>query len=420
MKLKIVIALCCLILFKTKPQAQNFTTEQYRQDFAYFWQNIHDEYCYFSKKQTDWDKVKLLYYSMIDTVSSRSSFLGIIERALYELYDHHCNLNTNTDYSRRLVPTSTDMWAEYKNNKPVITEVRMKSGAAACGIIAGMEIVAINDIPAAAAVTEFLPKSLRKPDTESKAFALRLLLAGNHIQPRKFSLKINGVIKDYFPDKDGMQLEHHQYNGKIATQLYNNIGYIRINNCLYDNELIHVFDSAMTAMKNTKAMILDLRETPSGGNTSVARAILGWFINKEHFYQQHEYYAEEKQTGIKRSWQEIVSPRAGKYYSKPLVILVNHWTGSVAEGIAIGFDCLRRPGTKIIGTTMARLNGAVYSYEMPHTKIGFTYTAERLYHINGKPREEYIPNINLPLAALAAKKAGDIFITAALNYLKGK
>ncbi len=420
MKLKIVMALCCLIVCKTKPLAQNFTAEQYRQDFAYFWQNINDEYCYFNKKQTDWDKVKLLYAPLIDTVSSRSSFVGIIEKALYELYDHHCNLNTNTDYSRRLVPTSADVWAEYQNNKPVITEVRMKSGAEACGITAGMEIVAINDIPVADAVTELLPKSLRKPDTESKAFALRLLLAGNHIQPRKFSLKINGVIKDYFPDKDGMQLEHHQYSGRIESKLYKNIGYIRINNCLYDNELIQVFDSAMAEMKNTQAMILDLRETPSGGNTSVARAILGWFINKEHFYQQHEYYAEEKQTGIKRSWQEIVSPRAGKYYSKPLVILVNHWTGSIAEGITIGFDCLHRPGTKIIGTTMARLNGAVYSYEMPNTKIGFTYTAERLYHINGKPREEYVPNINLPLAALAAKKVDDVFITAALNYLKGK
>ena len=49
-----------------------------------------------------------------------------------------------------------------------------------------------------------------------------------------------------------MQLEHHQNNGRIATQLYNNIGYIRINNCLYDNELIHVFDSAMAAMKIRK------------------------------------------------------------------------------------------------------------------------------------------------------------------------
>ena len=47
---------------------------------------------------------------------------------------------------RRLVPTSADVWAEYQNNKPVITEVRMKSGAEACGITAGMEIVAINDI----------------------------------------------------------------------------------------------------------------------------------------------------------------------------------------------------------------------------------------------------------------------------------
>ena len=70
-----------------------------------------------------------------------------------------------------------------------------------------------------------------------------------------------------------------------------------------------------------------------------------------------------------------------KFYNKPLVILVNHWTGSIAEAITIGFDAFRRPTTTIIGTEMARLNGAVYSYQMPNTRIGFSFTSERLYTV---------------------------------------
>ncbi len=38
---------------------------------------------------------------------------------------------------------------------------------------------------------------------------------------------------------------------------------------------------------------------------------------------------------------EIVSPKKPAY-TKPLVVLVNHWTGSVGEGIAKGFDALKR------------------------------------------------------------------------------
>jgi carboxyl-terminal processing protease len=176
----------------------------------------------------------------------------------------------------------------------------------------------------------------------------------------------------------------------------------------------------MQNFKNTTSIILDLRETPSGGNTSVARAIIGWFIDREHFYQKHEYYAEEKSSGIKRSWEEIVSPRKDKYYGKPLIILCNHWTGSIAEGIVIGLDALKRPGTKIIGTEMARLNGAVYSFEMPFCKIRFTFPAERLYHSNGLPREQYIPPEFIDWRKGEAKQGSDIFMAKAMELLKNK
>ncbi len=411
-----------ILLFPVLSFAQDikFSSEQYKKDFDYFWTSINDEYCYFNKKQTDWNRVKQLYSPMIDTVKSRNAFVGILEKALYELYDHHCNFNTNTDLSRRLVPTGTDVWAEYIDGKPMIVEVRKNSGAEAVGITAGMEIVSVNGIPVETAAGAFLPQSLLQPDMEAKSFALRLLLAGNHIQTRKFTLKYKDQASDYFPDQSGMQLEHLSYTGKVETKMYGDIGYIRINNCLYDNDLVGAFDSAMLSMDKSKALILDLRETPSGGNTSVARAILGWFISKEQFYQKHEYYAEEKMFGVKRSWEEIVSPREGKYYDKPLVILVNHWTGSIAEGITVGFDGFKRRNTKIIGTAMARLNGAVYSYEMPETKIHFSFTAERLFHINGQPREQYVPQIVIDLMKTKTDPGTDLFIAAALKYLKGK
>jgi carboxyl-terminal processing protease len=256
--------------------------------------------------------------------------------------------------------------------------------------------------------------------TEARNFALRLVLAGNHHDARKFTLKYNGITKDYFPDQNGMQLEHIGHSAKLESQKIGNTGYIRIIDCLYDNDLIIAFDEVMQSFASTQSIILDLRETPSGGNTTVARAILGWFINKDHFYQKHEYYAEEKSTGIKRSWEEIVSPRPGKYYSKPLVILCDHWTGSIAEGIVIGFDALNRPRTKVIGTELARLNGAVYSFELPETHIRFTFPTERLFHINGLPRELYVPSMYIDWKKDEQNPGEDIFIGKALQFLNKK
>ncbi len=62
---------------------------------------------------------------------------------------------------------------------------------------------------------------------------------------------------------------------------------------MWNNNIISVFDSVLAKLKNTKALILDLRETPGGGNITVARSILGRFIFKEGFYQNHELSAEE-------------------------------------------------------------------------------------------------------------------------------
>ena len=142
------------------------------------------------------------------------------------------------------------------------------------------------------------------------------------------------------------------------------------------------------SMLQYKNLVIDSTQTPSGGNSTVARCIMGRFIRKTLHYQQHEF--DEKQFDTKRKWVEYVTPRKAQFEGK-VFVLVGHWTGSMGEGIAIGLDGFKR--AKIIGTEMAGLLGAINSFMMSETKIGFQIPTERLYHINGTPREKYIPTI---------------------------
>jgi C-terminal processing protease CtpA/Prc len=404
------LALIALLFITITASAQ--TRSAYRKDFDYLWNTVDSNYCYFNKKPIDWKKIKAIYAPQVDTVTTRNAFVGIIERVLNELYDHHISLGTNTDLSRRLVPTGADIWAEFKNGRAIVTEVRKDFGAEKVGITAGMEVIAVNGIPVNQALLPFLAHT---HDAEAQNYALRLLLAGDHITKRIISIKNKDGVKDYYPDKDGLMLEHVKYPEMVESRIINNIGYIRVNNFLFDNSIIPKFDSVLNKLMHTKALILDMRETPSGGNTSVARAILGRFISAEHFYQKHEYYAEEKKTGIKRSWQEIVSPR-GITYTKPLVILADHWTGSIAEGITIGFDGMKR--ATVIGTTMARLNGSVESFRMPNSKIGFNIPTERLYHVSGLPRELFKPAIEVDVTR--QRPGINVILNRALAFLNNK
>ncbi|WP_125077617.1 S41 family peptidase [Rufibacter latericius] len=391
------------------------TKEQYEADFTYFWKTIQEDYCYFDKKQTDWEKVREIYLRQLDTISARGQFVSLLERAFNELYDHHASLNTNTRLSPRLVPSGTDIWAEFVQGKPVVLEVRRGSGAETAGFRAGMEIVSVNEVAVADALKPFLGKSLQNVDLEARNYALRMLLAGNHVQPRKITVREKGQLRTFQPDVPTMWLEDIKYPAKVEGRNLNGIGYIKINNYLGDNSLIQAFDSVLASLEQTSALILDLRETPSGGNTTVARAILGRFITKEQFYQKHELTAEERQYGVKRSWVEMVSPK-GKIYRKPMAVLAGHWTGSVGEGIVIAFDGMKRATT--IGTKMAGLNGAIYSYQMPNTRISFSFPVEKLFHLNGSPRETYTPNILIDFSKEKPEPRTDVVLERALAFLR--
>jgi len=46
---------------------------------------------------------------------------------------------------------------------------------------------------------------------------------------------------------------------------------------------------------------------------------------------------------------------------------------------------------KITGTKMAGLLGAIDQFKLTQTNIGYQFPTERVYHINGTPRENYRP-----------------------------
>ena len=57
--------------------------------------------------------------------------------------------------------------------------------------------------------------------------------------------------------------------------------------------------------------------------------------------------------------------------------------------MAIGFDGMKRG--RIVGTKMAGLIGAISGYQTSMTNIGYQIPVERLYLINGTPRENFVP-----------------------------
>ena len=311
-------------------------------------------------------------------VTDSGSLLHYAEDRIASLADHHAITGRSFADSWAVVPSYSDLWidATYR-----ITAVRAGSTAERAGIVAGDALVAIGGVPTAQAVAAFWAPTGLEPSGERAAYAVRVLAAGRRDRPRTLAVDHRGAVRTF--TLASLYANQPARPPVTATGMT-----IRLNNSLGDSATIAAFDAAMAALPDRAAVTIDLSDTPSGGNTSVARAMMGWFVARPTSYQVHQLPSEERETGIARQWIEQVLPRAGKHHSGRVTVRVSRWTGSMGEGLAIG---LAATGARVCGGPMAGLRGAVYDFTLPASGLRVTFPAERLYTVKGERREQVAP-----------------------------
>ncbi len=376
-----------LIIFLNIPCVKSQNNEidktKIQQDLTEILQNIENYYVYLEDKNIDIQCIKEKYIKKINDIQSRSEVILLFEYLLNEFYDSHISLNTNIRESYRL---SSPIFVELENGKAIIKNVWQTQIEHLNDNIIGAEVLKFNEIDFDKKIDNFPSLCNDKTLPKVRNWIANKVISGKYSEPRILSLKLkNG--KQIKLNLDKLNLK--QESELISSKVDNGIGIIRINNSLGNTQLISKFDKLLDSLFETKGLIIDLRNTNNGGNTYVAKGIMGRFIDKELPYQKHAYIQQfDNQPKIVRSWLEFVTPR-GKQYKKPLVILVGRWTGSMGEGLAIGFDAMDR--AKIVGTEMKRLAGSDFNFKFTNQNFGYSLILQKLYHINGTAREEYVP-----------------------------
>lgn len=320
--------------------------------------------------------------------SDRRSLLRFAERAILLLADHHAILGSSFADSWAIVPSYSDMWVERRDRRYVITAVRPGSPAAAAGITAGGLLLAVDHNPTGVAVASFWSDLGATGGEERDPFAARVLAAGRRDRERRLTVRLPGkrasefvLANLYGRSADATLLSVTEADGELR---------IAFNNSLGDSATIEAFDVAMLRARPGQHVTLDLRNTPGGGNTTVARAIMGWFVQRPTPYQRHALPSEQRNTGIAREWLELVLPREGKFHAGPVKVSVGRWTGSMGEGMALGF---REIGACVVGEPMAGLLGAIGDFEIGATGLKVKLPFERLMSVAGIPREQFSPAV---------------------------
>lgn len=382
--------------------APRYTAADNLADFDALTANLAQRYIYFDRKRTNLDQLRQRLRPQAAAARNRAELIRVLEQVLEPLADGHATLNTNLPESTRLIPSGLDVWAELQKGQAIVTQVRRDWPAAQAGVRPGDVITAINGLELQAALTRRLPCCCDAEAASTRQWTLLALLAGTHSGARRLTLQTSkGVRQAELANPDELPAPA----AVTAQQLKDDIGYIAVR-ALGDDASVGAFDRALAELRTSRALILDLRETAAGGSTTVAEPILGRLVRKRQPYQRIVPLSG-------KPWLREVTPRGPFSYDGPVAVLVGRWTGSMGEGMAIGLDGMRR--ATIIGSRMAGLLGAVYTYTLPRSGIRYNLPGDRLTHLNGTPREDFVPPV-----LVEDTGDGDPALTRALAILSAK
>lgn len=355
-----------------------------QQDFDELWETIRDRYAYFEEKATDWDRVRAIYQPWVAQVSDdEDKWNRLILSVTDELYDAHTHFAQGVPGLPRW-PLS-DILVEDSSVGVRVRDRRDGSAAADAGIKVGDLVLAIDGMPFAQAAALRMPRALSRPDPEARWYAINAAVGGNRERERKLRIRSkDGQVRD-------LVLLHKPVPNRPAInhrRLDNGFGYIAITT-FGDYDAPKAFDAALLDLKNSPGLIVDVREN-GGGDTAVARPIMGRFIKERRPYALMRRRSG-KGVALTDPWTEYVDPQGPFTYDRPVVVLQNHWSASMAEGFPMGMKGIGRART--VGTETMRLGAAVFPLRLDRTGVTVNYSAEPVYAVDGTPRWKLKPDV---------------------------
>lgn len=393
---RLIVSLGGLLLWLATPVgAQPTATPTAPFDAAVAWSSfeklLHEQYGYFERSGIDGDAILSAFADRAKAARSDKEFIDTLQLVSHNFADPHFIVGPFDGDDWAIIPTSSDLFGVFDGAAFRIEEVRAGGDALDKGVRAGMAVLRIDGQVPRAAIEEVTGRPFSTLSPVQVGFALNVALAGHGRRPRVLDVA-DGLSRHTFAlAATTDQAKRVQDGPLLDVERRGTLGIIRINNSLGKQALIEQFSQALALLADTTTLLIDLRNTPSGGNTSVARGIMGHFVDHDRPYQMHVIPYETRVLGPTRKFVEYVAPYGTRYPGKVYVV-GGHWTGSMGEGLMIGFDAI---GATTIGSDLAHLLGALSNEKIEGSAAKIDLGTEQLFTITGQPRAAYRPQLYL-------------------------
>jgi len=406
-----------LVVFLALPAQSETDTNEETFDAVTAWTEFEAQfrlfYAYFERTDFDANAVLSATRETATAAATADEFRSLLQQMLFAWTDAHLLVGPLQQREFNIIPTNSDLVIRLEDQRYIVRDVRSASVADQNGVRPGWELLSVSGVPLHELSRRTLGTAVPNPTDKQLSYAATLVANGRDSEPRIHS------YADHTPQVVSVKMPSPTAAPQDALRTVDvssrgDVGILRLNNSLGNNQTIFDFDRALAELAETSALIVDLRNTPSGGNTEVARSILGHFIEGTQSYQVHEIPSLEREFSVPRRFIEQVKPRVPLYPSARVVVLGGFWTGSMGEGLVIGFDAAT--DAHVIASDMADLLGGLYTIDLAWSAGRMSLGRESLFHVDGTPREDFVAPQEL-WSADRDRRGDDPAIAAAMAYL---
>lgn len=213
----------------------------------------------------------------------------------------------------------------------------------------------------------------------------------------------------------GKQLTGVVQIGKVAFAgtTAEGFGYVAIGSLVLDDSTAAKIAAEIEARLEAPAFIVDLRGN-AGGNELRAQALAAIFADRERVYAKARFRSGPKPSDFTEPSERRIAPRAGKTFTKPVVVLTGPGCISSGEGFVKALKSL--PHATLVGLSTAGASGNPAPVELPNgVTVWFSRWVDMLP--DGTPTEGkgIAPDIEV-----APGGEGDAAFVMALEVLREK
>lgn len=374
-----------------------------------YWNMIQYYFPYKNLIEEDWKGVLEEMIPKFLNAKDKTEYALANLEMIARIHDTHANIYNYPELYTYFGTKSANAQIRFIDNQAVVTDFYKTKSNEETELLVGDVITEINGKPIYTIIKEnlkILPAS--NYETQLRNLSYRLLRSNSDSITLKILRDgkiINKILKTFILNDLAVKKEVEENYFKMLNP---EIAYITLANVDSKN-----FKEVFESIKNTKGLVIDIRNYPS----EFVVFKMGKLLKPKSTEFVKFTKTDHKNPGLFKFLPSASVPGSSNYYEGKIAILINEQTQSSAEFTAMAFRTA--PNSKVFGSTTAGADGNFSTIMLPGS-ISTGISGIGVYYPDGRETQRIgiVPDIEIKPTIKGIKDGKDEVLDKALEWIR--